>query len=448
MKDTVTSGEKGLNNASRKRLVIIGGGFGGVNLAKYIDKKIWDVVIIDMNNYHSFPPLFYQVASSGLEPSSISFPLRREMRHRKLKGCRFHMGEVNRIDTDSKTVSTQFETIPYDKLVIAAGTTNNFFNIPDLEKKVYTLKSTSEAIRCRNAILSHLERACVTRDEKERERMLTFVIVGGGPTGVEIAGALGEMKRFIVPKEYKSFPMDMVKVVLLEGTDRLLRTMSEKSSQDALRDLGKLMVDVRLGVTMQEYTTDGIVKLSDGTQIITDTVIWTAGVTGRKFELGNDIELPKAPGNRIAVDEYNKVEGMNDVYAIGDIAYHAAEKYPHGCPQLAQGAIQQGRNLARTLNGKKTPLPFEYKDKGSMATIGRNKAVVDMGKVHFNGWFAWMTWMLVHLITLMGFRNKAVALFNWTYNYLTFSSGLRLILKQSKMPEKQIDNLYGTDGQN
>lgn len=436
-------GQSGENTAMpvRKRLVVIGGGFGGVNLAKHIDKKLWDVVVVDRNNYHSFPPLFYQVASAGLEPASISFPLRREFRRRKLRGCRFHNGEVKVIDPERKMIVTPYEELPYDKLVIASGTTNNFFGMTDLVHRVYTIKSTEEAVRCRNRVLTCMERACVAHDPERRRRLLTFVIIGGGPAGVEIAGALGELKRYVVPREYKSFRQEDVKVILVEGSDALLRAMGPKSGRDALSALNKLMVDVKLGAQMQSYDDKGMLTLSDGTRIEADTLIWTAGITGTSFEVKGEKPLPFTRGHRISVDEYNRVEGFDDIYAIGDMACHCDERFPAGVPQLAQGAIQQGRTLAFNLNAmlKGKPMtPFSYRDKGTMATIGRNHAVVDLGKVHFKGWFAWMAWMFIHLITLMGMRNRMVVLLNWIYSYFTFSSGLRLILRASRMPDRPV----------
>lgn len=443
--------EKASGSTERKRLVVIGGGFGGINLAKHIDKKLWDVVIVDRNNYHSFPPLFYQVASAGLEPASISFPLRREMRRRRLRGCRFHNGEVRVIDPVRGMVVTPYEEIPYDCLVIASGTTNNFFGMADLCHRVYTIKTTGEAVRCRNRILTCMERACVTRDPERRRRLLTFVIIGGGPAGVEIAGALGEMKRYVVPREYKSFHQEDVRVILVEGSDALLKAMGPKSGRDAASALGKLMVDVKLGARMQGYDGNGVLTFSDGTRIEADTLIWTAGVTGTNFEVAGDRPLPFTRGHRIAVDRYNRVEGFDDIYAIGDMACHCDERFPYGVPQLAQGAIQQGRNLAVNLNAmlKGRPLtPFSYRDKGTMATIGRNHAVVDLGKVHFKGWFAWMMWMFIHLITLMGMRNRLVVLLNWTHSYFTFSSGLRLILRASSLPDCPVNDspCAGYDG--
>jgi NADH dehydrogenase len=416
----------------KKHLVVIGAGFGGLNLIKNIDKSLWDVTIIDQNNYHSFPPLFYQIASAGLEPSSISFPLRRELRRGAARDCRFVLGLVQKIDTSNKCVYTQYETINYDSLVIAAGTTNNFFGIPKLIEKVYTIKSTSEAIRTRNAILERFERAISCKDEEQRRTLLAFTVVGGGPTGVEIAGALGEMKCYIVPREYPSLDPDEVQVTLVEGSDRLLRTMSEESSADALIALTELKVDVQLNKLMKCY--DGHeLWFEDGDSITTESVIWTAGITGVSFELiGTDVK--PGPGNRFVVDEYNRIIGLNNVFAIGDIALHTNERFQRGAPQLAQVAIQQAQTLAENLNHGQFFKPFDYKDKGSMATIGRNRAVVDIKKVHLKGWLAWITWMFVHLITLLGMRNKAVVFVNWMWGYFSYTTSLRLILRPSPYP--------------
>lgn len=417
----------------KQRLVIIGGGFGGLNLARNIDKHLWDVVIVDRNNYHSFPPLFYQVASSGLEPASISFPFRREIHSAKYGNTSFHMGEVKRIDVARHEVHTQYETISYDRLVIAAGTTNNFFGIADLEKRVYTIKSTPEAIRCRNEVLDRLERASICSDIVERARLLTFVVVGGGPAGVEIAGALGELKRYIIAREYPTINPEEMKVILVEGTDAVLRTMGTKSSDDALEGLKQLMVDVRLNKIMKSYA-EHVATFADGSTIATDTVIWTAGVSGVPFTLdGTDISA--GPGARWFVDRYNRIKGLTDVYAIGDIALMTTDKYPKGHPQVAQVALQQGKNLAYNLsNSKDKQRPFEYNDKGSMATIGRNRAVVDMGKIHLSGRIAWWAWLIVHLMTLMGMRNRAVVFINWMWSYFNFSAGLRLLIRPDRYP--------------
>ena len=418
--------------SAKKRLVIIGGGFGGLNLAKHVDKSKWDVTLVDKNNYHSFAPLFYQVASSGVEPSDITFPLRRELRRGKSKGCKYTMGTASIIDISRKEIITEYEHIPYDSLVIAAGCKNNFFGIPGLQNKVYTIKSAAEAIRARNAILYNLERASQTTDPEERAALLTFAVVGGGPTGVEIAGALGEMKRWIIEREYPRISRDEVKVVIYEGSNRLLRTMSEQSSEDARRELEDLMVDVQLEMTMSSYD-NGVLNFTDGEALRTEFVIWTAGITAETFTfVGADVKT--GPGGRFNVDEYNRIIGLDDVYAIGDICSHADKRFPRGCPQLAQPAIQQGRCLAANLNADKFVKPFSYKDKGSMATIGRNRAVVDMGKTHFNGFIAWVAWMAVHLVTLLGMRNKTVVFINWIWSYFGFSTSLRMLLKGTPYP--------------
>ena len=425
---------------TKQKIIVIGAGFGGLSFCKKIDKSKYDFLILDRNNFHSFPPLFYQVASGGLDPTSISFPVRREMRNWKMKGCKFNYGEVKTIDTLTKTVTTEFETIPYDILVIAAGTTNNFFGIENLQQRVCTLKSISQAIRTRNEILLRLERAAIETDPERRRRLLTFAVIGGGPTGVEVAGALGEMKRYVISREYPTISPDEVKVILIEGSDRLLRTMSESSSADALRDLQqKLMVEVKLNKTMKSYDENGIITFTDGDTIAADTLVWTAGITAEPFKFTGFTPQPR-PGARLAVDEYNKVDGTDDIYAIGDISYHEDEVWTRGCPQLAQVAIQQGNRLAENLNNPSKKRAFVYNDKGSMATIGRNHAVVDLHKFHFAGWFAWIVWMAVHLMSLLGMRNKAVVLINWIWAYFTSSSSLRLILRPSRNPSTPINN--------
>lgn len=412
----------------KRHVVIIGGGFAGLNLAKKLDKKKFGVTIIDKNNFHSFPPLFYQIASSGLEPGSISFPFRREMR--KMKNANYHFGEVLRIDPDKKTVTTQFETIGYDYLVIASGTTNNFFNQPELKEKVHTLKSTAEAIRLRNEILDRLERACITTDREKRKRLLSFVVVGGGPTGVEIAGALGEMKRYILQREYPEISKDDVRVILIEGTDRLLRSMSERASADAQTYLRHLMIETRLNCLMESYE-DNTLRLSTGESIYCETLIWTAGITGNAIK-GMDSGTI-ARGNRYIVDGKCKVKGCDDIFAIGDIAILTDESHPKGYPQVAQVAIQQARHLAKILNGT-SDSDFSYTDKGSMATIGRNRAVCDLKFTYMYGRPAWITWMFIHLISILGMRNKVNVLINWIWAYLFYSTSLRLLIRPVKYP--------------
>lgn len=418
----------------RKRIIVIGGGFAGLNFIKRIDRKRFDVTVVDTNNYHSFPPLFYQLASAGLDAASINFPLRREMRTRHAKGCRYKIGTVSHIDVGNHTVHTQFESIEYDMLVIAAGSTNNFFGIKDLDKRVNTIKTTPEAIRCRNDMLTRLERAAVCTDPEQRRRMLTFTVVGGGPAGVEVAGALGEMKRYIVPREYPGIDRDEVTINLIEGSDTILGFLPEKLRHKAAQSLERLMVNVYTSRTLKEYD-NNIITFTDPAiePLYTESLIWTAGVTGCSFRLtGTDIAPGR--GNRFVVDKYNRVEGIPDMFAIGDISLHTDEKYPHGAPQLAQAAIQQGRTLARNLNCGEWRYAFSYHDKGTMATIGRNRAVASIGRFNFSGYFAWLTWMMVHLITLMGMRNRIVVLINWIWAYFSFSSSLRLIMRQARLP--------------
>lgn len=411
-----------------QHIVIIGGGFAGLNLAKELDKNKFRVTILDKNNFHSFPPLFYQIASSGLEPSSISFPFRREMR--RLKNTNYHFGEVLEIDSKNSTVRTQFETIKYDQLVVASGTTNNFFNQPELKEKVHTLKSTAEAIRLRNEILDRLERACITTDRERRHQLLSFVVVGGGPSGVEVAGALGEMKRYILNKEYPEIDIDDVRVILIEGTDRFLRTMSERASHDAKVYLGHLMIETRLNCMMKSYE-NNVLHLSTGEEIYCETLIWTAGITGNKINGISDDSITR--GNRYIVDSNCKIKGYDNIYALGDIAYLEDETHPNGYPQVAQVAIQQAKHLAKQLNtGADTA--FKYVDKGSMATIGRNRAVCDLKFAYLYGRPAWATWMFIHLISILGMRNKVNVLINWVWAYLFYTTSLRLLIRPVKYP--------------
>lgn len=422
------------NTTPRPRLLVIGAGFAGLNLVKKLDVNKYRVTVVDSNNYHSFPPLFYQLASAGLDAASINFPLRRELRKLKNTGGRYRLGTVQKIDCRRKTVRTQFEELEYDILVIAAGTTNNYFGISDLYKYVYCLKSTSEALRCRNDILDRLERASLQTDPEVRRRMLTFTVIGGGPTGVEISGALGELKRFIVPREYPSINPDELSVTLIEGSDRLLRTMSPNASRQVLKDLDAMMVKVELNKVLKAFDDSNILTFADGTQEYTSMVIWTAGVTGVPFEFTGE-DMPQiGPGNRLVVDEYNAVAGVSDVYAIGDISYHASDAYPRGLPQVAQVAIQGAKSLAHNLNKPDKRKAFEYRDKGSMATVGRNRAIVDMRHLFLHGRIAWLTWMFIHLISLLGMRNKITVLTTWIWDYFTYSSTTRLLLRVTRWP--------------
>ena len=412
-----------------ERLVVIGGGFAGLNLVSRIDTSKYEVKLIDRNNFHCFPPLFYQIASSGLDSSNICFPFRREFKKRK--GVTYHRGHVKGIDVEKKTVTTSYETIHYDKLVIAAGTTNNFFGMEGLDRKVFGIKTVAEASYTRDEILDRLERGAICKDKQRRRELLSFLVVGGGPSGVEIAGALGEMKRDILKREYPELDPDDVNITLVEGSDRLLGAMDEKCSQKALEYLGDLMVTVRLGEVMKGYE-DKMVEFADGRKEYWETLIWTAGIKGEPMP-GFPAEYV-LPNGRIKVDEYNCVEGLEDVYALGDIACCITQEYPAGLPQVAQPAIQGARRLAKNLNAREFKYKFEYKDKGSMATIGKHRAVMQVkGKV-VTGFIAWMAWLFVHLISILGMRNKANVLLNWIWNYLTYSTSLRLLLRPKEYP--------------
>lgn len=420
---------------NRKHIVIIGGGFAGLNLAKKLDKKKYRVTLVDRNNYHSFPPLFYQVASSGLEPDSICSPFRRELIRGKGKGAEFHLGEVSRVDTKAKIVETQYEKLTYDYLVVAAGTTNNFFGNDKLLETAYTIKSTAQAMRARDEILDRLERASICNDPEKRKKMLSFTVVGGGASGVEIAGALGEMKKYVLHRNYPSIPKEDVSITLLEGSNALLGTMSRKSQDDALTYLKQLLVDVHLGKIVKTYD-DGMVTTADGETIPTGMMIWTAGVTGVKIPF-EGLEPSIGRGGRIEVDEFNRVKGLEDsVAALGDICIMQSASYPAGHPQLAQVAIQQGRTLAKNLNDGSFSHPFSYKDKGTMATVGRNRAVADIGARHLRGFVAWLAWMFIHLISIIGMRNKINILIDWTWGYFNYGTSLRLLLSPSRYPLK------------
>lgn len=434
----------------KKRIVVIGGGFAGLNFVKHLDLKYFDVTLVDRNNYHSFPPLFYQVASSGLDPSSICFPIRRELRKRHGTRVKFNMGIVSRIDTVKKYVHTSLDDIPYDILIVAAGTTNNFFNMPQLAKSVYTLKSTAEALRCRNDILGILERAAVATTSEERRKLLSFVVIGGGPTGVEIAGAIGEMKRYVLPREYPTIPQEDFSVTIVEGADRLLRVMSVESSSSAEKELKSLMVNVKLGVNVKQYDSKNeIVELADGSMLPASVVIWTAGVTAIPFKWdtgkekpGNDTPEFIGHGGRLKTNSYCQVEGFDNIFALGDISLMSGDpSFPQGHPQLAQVALQQGKLVAENLNhqmaGKTRKIKgFVYNDKGSMATVGRNRAVVDLKHLHFHGFSAWLVWMFIHLISILGMRNKITVLINWIWAYFNYSTSLRLLIHPSRLPDK------------
>lgn len=414
----------------KQTIVIIGGGFAGMNLAKHLDRKKYTVKIVDRNNYHSFPPLFYQIASSALDTPSISFPFRREFKKTK-GGVTYHMGHVKDIDLSAHEISTSYEKLKYDKLVIAAGSTNNYFGMEGLAENVFGLKTSAEASHCRDEILDRLERGCIEKDRTRRRELLSFLVIGGGPAGVEIAGSLGEMKRDVLPREYPELDPDDMTITLVEGTDRLLSAFDPKLGQKAYVYLRDLLVDIRLNTVMKGYA-DKMVTFADGHSEYWETLIWTAGVKGEPMP-GLPAEMI-GRGGRVIVDEYNQVKGAEDVFAIGDIALMQTEEYPNGHPQIAQPAIQQAKNLAKNLNSGEMKTKFSYYDKGTMATVGRNKAIAQIGKMTFSGRIAWWMWMAIHLISILGTRTKATVLLNWIWNYCTYSTSLRLLMRPVKFP--------------
>ncbi len=420
------------------KVVIIGGGFGGLRLARKLsNKRNVDVTLIDRFNFHQFQPLFYQVATAGLDASNISFPLRKAFH--KNNNIHFRMAEVKSIDSSQKKVITDKETFGYDILVLATGADTNFFGNAELIKNAFPMKSTIEALQIKYKLLKNIDDCLYSKDDKELQSLMTVVIVGGGPTGVEMSGAIADMRRFVLPKDYPELDFSRMKIYLLEGSPKTLGTMSPKSSNDSLEYLKKLGVIVMTGTVVKNY--DGkTVTMDNGTTIDCSLVIWAAGIKGNVPEGIDKNFIVK--GNRIKVDRFSKVLGVENIYAIGDVAYMETEKYPHGHPQLAGVAIAQGKVLGSNLLKLEAQVSsleeFEYHDKGSMATVGRNLAVVDIPKprLHFKGFFAWLIWMGIHLFLLLGVKNRVAVFFNWIYSYITYDQNLRLIFRGFSRTEK------------
>ena len=409
------------------RVVVVGGGFGGLRFLKKLDSSQFQVVLLDRYNYHTFQPLLYQVATAGLEPDSIAGPLRKSFQNRK--NFYFRMATVNRIDSEKKQVETNIGSLNYDRLVLACGSLTNFFGNDEFEHKSFPLKQVPHALNLRSQILQNFEKAVLKTDENEIQRLMNYVIVGGGPTGVEVAGALGELKKHVLPKDFPELNLNKMQIYLVEGQERLLGAMSDYSGKRAFDYLKKFDVNIYVGKIVKAF--DGeTVTLNDGMQIPTETLVWAAGVKGNAIA---GLTLDITPDKRFKVDEYNRVMGFDDIYAIGDVASMTTENHPKGHPMLAPVAIQQGALLAKNLNGLKKGKPwkaFSYTDKGTMATVGRNKAVTELlGKFKFGGFMAWLTWMFVHLILIVEFRNKIVIFGNWLWNYFTYDRGTRLIIR-------------------
>ena len=413
-------------DSSNPRVVIIGGGFAGVSIARKLKNKNFQVVLLDKHNYHNFQPLMYQVATGGLEAGSIAYPIRKIVKEHP--EAFFRMTLVERIDTENKKVITDIGTIYYDYVVIATGSTNNYFGNTEVEKNSMVMKTIPEALDIRSLMLENFELALQTNDMEERKALMNFVIVGAGPTGVELAGALAEMKNAVFPKDYPDLDISMMEINLVQGSDRVLDAMSKRSSKAAQKFLNDLGVKIHLKTIVTNY--DGqTVTTKDGPSFKTQAMIWSAGVKGAPVD-GVAQAVDRA--TRIKVNEYNQVEGFTDVFALGDVAAMYGEKYQFGHPMMAQPAIQQGALLAENLERlvkKQSMKKFVYNDKGSMATIGRNKAVVDLPKLHFNGIFAWFVWMFVHLFSLIGFKNKVLVFWSWVYNYFVFDRESRVIIR-------------------
>lgn len=415
---------------SKPRVVIAGGGFGGLELTKRLKNVDAQVVLIDQNNYHTFQPLLYQVATAALEPDSIAYPLREIFR--KQGNVAFRMGEVKRIRPEDNRIETSIGDISYDYLVLALGTRTNFFGQADVEKNAMRMKTVSQAMELRNLILESFEKALLTKSVDERAGLMTFVIVGGGPTGVETAGALGELKKIVLPHDYPELDFRTMQIHLVDMDERLLKSMSKEASASTENFLAKYDVNIWLKTKVISYDGKNAV-LSNGKTLVTGNLIWAAGVTGAVIPGLPDGSV--LPNNRIKVTEFNEVEGTKNIFAVGDIAAMISKEMPRGHPQLAPVAIQQAKRLAKNIDArlKNKPLtPFRYRDPGVMATVGRNNAVVDLGVIKFQGVFGWLVWLFVHLMTLVGFRNKIVAFVNWAWNYFSYDRGLRLIFRTEK----------------
>lgn len=416
-----------------KKIIVIGAGFAGLQFLQEIEEDRYDIMLIDRLNHHQFQPLFYQVATSQIEPSSISFPIRRIFQGRK--DIRIRMTSVKKIIHEQRIVQTDIGDFPYDMLVIATGAKTNFYGNNEIAEHALKLKTTHQAITIRNTVLENFERFLSTTDSEEKTRMLNIVIVGAGPTGVELSGAFAEIKKYVLPKDYHRIDFSRLRVILIEGGPEPLAAMSSESRKASAKYIKDLGVELMLNTTVSSYDGKTCV-LGNGEKIPSSMVIWAAGVTGNWLDgIAEDI---KARGNRITVDRFNKVKGMEGLFALGDIAYMETPLYPNGHPQVANVAINQANNLAKNLNKEEASTrwkEYEYKDLGSMATIGRNKAVVDLPFIKFKGYFAWFVWMFLHLMLILRVKNKLIIFINWTSNYFTRNSSLRLILNDEEEEE-------------
>ncbi len=406
------------------RIVVIGAGFAGIHFIKKLKNKPYQVVLLDENNFHQFPPLFYQVATSGLEPDSIVFSIRKMFQN--YSNFVFRMARVQTISEEKNCIQTDIGTIDYDHLIIATGSTNNFYGMDDVEKNSIGLKTIQESLDIRSHLLQSLEKAVNTTDLEEKQQFSTLVIVGGGPAGIEMAGAIAEFHRYVYPKDYPDLQLNPLKIYLIEAGDKLLSAMTAKSSDDTYKDLERLDVNIMLNTAVQQYDGKEII-LSNGQTIKSSTLIWTAGVKGQ-FPSGIQPDIVQR-GNRLKVDEYNRLENTQNIYAIGDVAYMSTEAYPNGHPMVAPAAIQQGEHLAQNFLQNEWK-KFSYYDKGALATIGKKKAVADLKGMHFSGFFAWLIWSTVHLMSISGFKNKLRVGLNWMNSYFSYDKSNRLIIRK------------------
>lgn len=421
--------------SNHPKVVIVGGGFAGLKLARKLMKKDFQVILLDKNNYHQFQPLFYQVATAGLEPSAISFPLRKIFHHSK--NVVFRMAEVQRIDVNQNRLYSDIGHIDYDHLILAMGGDTNYFGSKSIEYYATPMKTVSEALYIRNKVISNYERAINIEKVEHRKYLMNVVIVGGGPTGVELAGAMAELRNNVLPIDYPELNFHNMKVVLIEAGPELLGSMSPESKSHALKYLQELGVDVMLNTQVKDY--DGqIVSLSDDVFLETQTLLWAAGI---KPNIIDGLSLEHyAPNGRIYVDSYSQIIDCPGVYALGDVSLLTEEKYPKGHPQVAQVALQQAERLANNLidaQKGKALKPFRYKDLGSMATIGKKRAVVDLPFIKFQGLLAWLTWLFVHLMAILGVKNRLFVFLNWSWNYLSFDPSLRLLIKPKYVRESE-----------
>ena len=420
----------------KPRIVVVGGGFAGISFIKNMRKANIQIVLFDRHNYHTFQPLLYQVSTAGLEPDSIAYPLRKVFR--KNNDFHFRLAEVEFIDAQKNEVLTSIGSISFDYLILATGTRTNFFGNKNIEVHSMPMKTIPQALNIRSLILQNIEKADASNDPMERKRLLNFVIAGAGPTGVELAGALAEFRKGILENDYPQLQEDEMEVHLMEGGSRVLSPMSESASKKAQRSLEKLGVVVHLNTLVSDFNGTQV-TINNGTRFNTETFIWAAGVTGAPVK-GIDGSSLLEYLNRYKVDSFSRVAGFEHIFALGDIAFMETKNYPKGHPQVAQPAMQQGRWLAKNLKASlkgKEMAAFTYFDKGTLATIGRNKAVADIWNMTFGGLFAWILWMFVHLWFLVGFRNRAVTFFNWTYNYINYDRAARLIIRPFRKDPRQ-----------